>query len=117
MRTGLVISGTGHAVILLWSVLTLAGTRLPHPAATLPVDVISTSDFSQLTRGAKTAPQVEQPKPVAEQIGPLALVENPAAPVAQKEVKASTDVPPAPTPKPPAPKPKRAAAAPADPIA
>jgi len=118
MRTGLAISGAGHAAVLLWSVLTFAGTHLPDHPDTVPVDVISDADFSKLTNGAKTAPKAEQPKPVAEKIGEAAPVEDPTAAPAKKEVKAAADVPtPTPAPKPPAPKPKKPAAAPSDPIA
>jgi hypothetical protein len=119
MRTGLTISGAGHAAILLWSVLTSAGTHLPDHADTLPVDVISTSDFSQLTNGAKTAPKAEQPKPVAEKIAPPTPVDDPVAAPAKKEVKAAAEVPPTPpAPKPPEPKTaKKPAAPPIDPIA
>jgi hypothetical protein len=119
MRRGLVISGAGHAAILLWSVLTFAGTHLPdHPADLLPVDVISTSDFSQLTNGAKTAPKADTPKPVAEKIAPPTPVDDPIAAPAKKEVKAAAEVPPTPpAPKPPEPKTKKPAATPIDPIA
>jgi len=117
MRTGLVISGTGHAAILLWSVLTFAGTHLPDHTDMLPVDVISDADFSRLTNGAKSAPKAEQPKPVAERIGEAVPVEDPMAAPAKKEVKAAADVPPVPAPKPPQHKPKTTAAAPSDPIA
>jgi outer membrane biosynthesis protein TonB len=108
MRTGLTISGVGHAAVLLWSVLTLAA-RPYHVDSTqaLSIDVISTSEFSQLTNGAKTAPPAEHPKPVAEKVGEAAPVDDPAAKLANKEIKAATDVPPVPEPKPPEPKAKK----------
>jgi outer membrane biosynthesis protein TonB len=120
MRTGLAISGTGHAAVLLWSVLTFAGTHLPDHPDLMPVDVISDADFSKLTNGAKTAPKAEQPKPVADKVGEATPVEDPTAAPAKKEVKASADVPPVPSPKPPQPKPpqpKPKTATPSDPIA
>jgi colicin import membrane protein len=118
MKKGLTISGAGHAAILLWSVLTFAGTRLPDHTDALPVDVISTSDFSQLTNGAKTAPKAEQPKPVAEKIAPPTPVDDPTAAPAKKEVKAAAEVPPTPAAKPPEPKAaKKPASPPIDPIA
>ena len=61
MRTGLTISGAGHAVVLLWSVLTL--TLRPYHTESMtavPIDVISTSDFSQLTAGTPTAKPAER---------------------------------------------------------
>jgi outer membrane biosynthesis protein TonB len=118
MRTGLTISGVGHAAVLLWSVLTLAA-RPYHVDSTqaLPIDVISTSEFSQMTNGAKTAPPAERPKPVAEKVGEAAPVDDPTAKLAKKEIKAATDVPPVPEPKPPEPKAKKQPQPPADPIA
>jgi outer membrane biosynthesis protein TonB len=118
MRTGLTISGVGHAAVLLWSVLTLAA-RPYHVDSTqaLPIDVISTSEFSQMTSGAKTAPQAEKPKPVAEKVGEAAPADDPSAKLAKKEIKAATDVPPVPEPKPPEPKAKKQPQALADPIA
>jgi hypothetical protein len=118
MRTGLTISGVGHAAVLLWSVLTLAA-RPYHVDSTqaLPIDVISTSEFSQMTSGAKNAPQAEKPKPVAEKVGEAAPADDPSAKLAKKEIKAATDVPPVPEPKPPEPKAKKQPQALADPIA
>jgi outer membrane biosynthesis protein TonB len=118
MRTGLTISGAGHAAVLLWSVLTLA-MRSDHlvPMTAVPIDVISTSEFSQMTSGAQKAPPAEHPKPLAEKIGPAAPVDDPAAKVTKREVKAAADVPPAPEPKPPEPKAKKPPPPPADPIA
>ena len=107
MRTGLAISGAGHAAVLLWSVLTLAA-RPYHvdPTQALPVDLISSSEFAQITNGVKNAPPTEKPKPVAEKVAEAVPVENPRAKVANKEVKAATDVR-APEPKPPEPKVKK----------
>jgi outer membrane biosynthesis protein TonB len=121
MRTGLAISCTAHAAVLLWSVLVLVAR--PYHADTtqaLPIDVISTSEFSQMTNGAKNAPQAEQPKPVADKAGTTVPIDDPTAKVANKEVKAAVDVPPSlPEPKPPEPKAKRPPQppAPTDPIA
>jgi outer membrane biosynthesis protein TonB len=108
MKTGLTISGTGHVAVLLWSVLTFA-VRPYHAESTeaLPVDVISATEFSQITRGAKNAPQIPQPKPLAEKIGDPLPVDDPTAKIGKKEVKAATDVPPVPEAKPPEPKAKK----------
>jgi outer membrane biosynthesis protein TonB len=118
MRTGLTISGAGHAAVLLWSVLTLA-MRPYHaePMAAVPIDVISTSEFAQMTKGAPNAKPADESKPVAEKVGQAAPVDDPAAKVSKKEVKAATDTPPVPEPKPPEQKAKKQPAAPADPIA
>ena len=94
MRTGLTISGAGHAAVLLWSVLALVAK--PYHAdqtQALPIDVISSSEFSQMTNGAKNAPQAEKPKPVAEKVAEATPVDDPTAKLAKTEIKAATDVP------------------------
>ena len=119
MRTGLTISCAGHAAVLLWCVVTLV-FRPYHADSTqaLPIDVISTSEFSQMTSGARNAPQTEHPKPVADKVADATPVDDPTAKLAKKEVKAATDMPPVPEPKPPEPKVKKPQPpAPADPIA
>lgn len=57
-----------HAAVLLWAVVSFTGeTFQVTPAESLPVDIISEKDFSQLTKGIKDAPKpVEQPKPLVE---------------------------------------------------
>jgi hypothetical protein len=118
MRTGLTISGVAHAAVLLWAVVTLV-MRPYHsePMTAVPIDVISTGDFSQMTSGAPNAKPAERPKPLVEKVAAAAPVDDPAAKVSKKEVKAATDVPPVPEPKPPAPKAQKQPPAPADPIA
>jgi colicin import membrane protein len=107
MRTGLTISGVGHAVVLLWCVVTfIVQPYHAEPLKGLPVDLISASEFSQMTDGAKNAPKAEKPKPVADKVAEAVPVEDPAAKLAKKEVKAATDVR-APEPKPPEPKVKK----------
>ena len=118
MRTGLAISGAGHAVVLLWCVV--AFVARPNPTTTteaVPIDVVSTSDLAQLTNGAKNAPMNEKPKPVADKVGAPTPVDDPLAKLANKEIKATTDAPPMPERKPPEPKAKKPPPAPADPIA
>jgi hypothetical protein len=107
MRTGLTISGAGHAAVLLWCVVTfIARPYHVEPLKGLPVDLISASEFSQMTSGAKNAAPTEKPKPVAEKVAEAVPVDDPAAKLAKKEVKAATDVR-APEPKPPEPKVKK----------
>jgi outer membrane biosynthesis protein TonB len=108
MRTGLAISCAGHAAVLLWSVLVLVARPYQVDSTqALPIDVISTTEFSQITNGAKDAPVAEKPKPVAEKVAPPTPPPDDAlAKLANKEIKAATDVP-APERKPPEPKAKK----------
>ena len=104
MRTGVTISSLGHAAILAWSVLTfVAKPNEAKPITAMPVDIISASDFSQVTAGTRTALNLETLKPFVEKISDPKPTEDPNAKVATRDVKATADTPPAPAPKPPAP--------------
>jgi outer membrane biosynthesis protein TonB len=112
MRTGIAISTVGHTAALLWGMLTFVAN--PYKADTLeamPIDVISATEFSQLTAGSRNAPKTENPKPLAEKVGPRQSADDPTAKVVDtKEIKAAIDVPPPlPEPKPPAPAEKKQA--------
>ena len=120
MRTAYAISGIGHAAVLLWSVFSLAAKPLPvPPSEALPVDIVSVSDFTQMTAGDKSAPKVEPQKPLVEKVDEAKPAEDPAAKVVEKkEVKAAREPPPAPETKPVEAKPeKKQAETPPDPIA
>ena len=102
MRTATTISVIGHAAVLLWSVWSLAAHPLAEPAAdSLPVDIVTASDFSKITQGVKDAPKAETPKPLAEKVAEAKPVEDTTAKlVEKKEVKAARDLPPSPEAKP-----------------
>jgi len=70
MRTASAISTGLHAAVLLWALVSFTGKTFEvTPAESLPVDLINDKDFSELTKGTKDAPKVEQPKPLAEKKG------------------------------------------------
>ena len=76
MKVAYAISGIGHAAVLLWSVWSLAANPLPAPPGdALPVDIVSVSEFTQLTAGNKSAPKVEPQKPLVEKIAEAKPVE------------------------------------------
>ena len=65
MRKATAISTGLHAAVLLWATLSFSGKTFEvTPAESLPVDMISEKDFSQLTKGAKDAPKLDMPKPL-----------------------------------------------------
>jgi outer membrane biosynthesis protein TonB len=68
MRTASAISTGLHAAVLLWAVVSFTGeTFKVTPAESLPVDIISDKEFSEITKGVKEAPKpVEKPKPLVE---------------------------------------------------
>ena len=56
-RLATAISGGLHAAVLLWALISFAGHRLEAtPVESLPVDLVSEKDFSQVTQGIKAAP-------------------------------------------------------------
>jgi colicin import membrane protein len=69
MRTGLTISAISHVLLLLWAALSLSARPLVAAAPdSLPVDIISDTQFSQLMAGNKNAPKAETPKPLVDKI-------------------------------------------------
>jgi colicin import membrane protein len=105
MRTAYIISGTGHAAVVLWSVWSLAARPLPaSPDQALPIDIVSVSDFTKIMAGDKSAPKADTPKPLVEKVAEAKPVEDATAKIEQKEVKAVRDPAPAPETKPVEPK-------------
>src|SRR3954453_7799620 len=109
MRTGLTISGIGHAAALLWAVVTFGIT--PHdatPTESMPVDIISVSEFTKMAAGQKNAPKEPAPKPLVEKIGQAKPIENEAVKVSDKPeiiTASAAAAQPESEPKPPEPKP------------
>ena len=108
MKVAYTISGIGHAVVLLWSVWSLAAKPLAAPPSeALPVDIVSVSEFTQMTAGNKDAPKAETPKPLVEKVAEAKPVEDVTAKITEKkEVKAAREPPPAPEAKPVEPTPE-----------
>lgn len=85
MKTGLTISTLGHAAVLLWGLISFSATPLEtKPVESLPVDIISASDFSQITAGNRHAPKVENQKPMVEKVSEQKPIETPAPKVVEK---------------------------------
>jgi colicin import membrane protein len=73
MRTASAISTGLHAAVLLFAVVSFSGKSLEAtPVESLPIDLISNKEFSEMTKGVKDAPKpVEKPKPpLVEKIAP-----------------------------------------------
>jgi colicin import membrane protein len=112
IRTASVISTALHIAVLGWATLSFSGKAFEvTPPESLPVDIISDKDFSEITKGVKDAKKVEEkPKPVVEKIA-----EPPPKPVEElkrtinekREVAENKDAAPPPKPeKPPEAKPE-----------
>ena len=90
-RSASAISFGLHAAVLLWALVSFSGKPLEAtPVESLPVDVVSDKDFSEMMKGAKTAPKAEIPKPLVEKIDTPKPVENPTPKVAEKKEIAPT---------------------------
>jgi colicin import membrane protein len=78
MKTASAISTGLHVLVLGWAVVSFSGeTFQVTPAESLPVDLVSQKEFSELTKGVKDAPKpVEKPKPLVEK-----KAEEPSKPV------------------------------------
>ena len=109
MRKATAISACLHAAVLLWATISFSGKMFDVPPTdSLPVDLVSEKDFSEMTKGVKDAPKVETPKPLVEKKAeePPKPVEDSKAKITEKkEVQATKEVAPQPEPQPPKPDP------------
>jgi colicin import membrane protein len=80
-----------HAAVLLWALVSFSGKTFEvTPAESLPVDLVSDKDFSEMSKGVKEAPKAEKPKPLVEKIADTKPAEEIAPKVTEKkEVKAT----------------------------
>jgi colicin import membrane protein len=120
MKSGLTISAVGHALFFAWGIISFSVTPLKtEPTESLPVDIISATDFSAMTAGMKTAPKAETQKPLVEKVAPKNEVKDPTPKVAEKkpEIENTAEAPSPPPMPEPKPKPKVAEAKPPEPKA
>jgi len=94
-RAATAISGGIHAAVLLWALISFSSRPLEAtPVDSLPVDLISDKDFSELTKGVKEAPKAEKPKPLVQKIDEPKPVDEPAPKLTEKqEIKATQQKP------------------------
>ncbi len=124
IQRSVVFSTAGHVGVLAVAFLTFAVKPFDGvPQESLPVEIMSESEFSQIMAGSKTAPQAPTPKPLVEKVAePTTPADDPAPKVSDKqEIKTASagDPPPMPEARPdPAPPAEAAAPDPKiDPIA
>ncbi|BCJ89887.1 hypothetical protein IZ6_06220 [Terrihabitans soli] len=112
----MIVSGAAHAALLIYAAIgfTSAKAYNPHQEA-LPVEVVSLSEFDQLTKGSNQSKQkAETPKVEAKKVAAVDPKPLPPAPEAKENVEAP---PPAPEPEvaePPPPEPKKPEPKPAE---
>ncbi len=110
MKTASAISTGLHVLVLAWATLSFSGKTFEvTPAESLPIDLISEKEFSQMTKGVKEAPKpLEKPKPIVEKKAeepPKPIEEIKPKVVEKKEVASNKEIqaeapPPAPAPDP-----------------
>src|SRR6516164_8830642 len=92
MKTASAISTGLHAAVLLWALVSFSGKTFEvTPAESLPVDLVSDKDFSQLTKGIKDAPKLEMPKPRVEKIDEPKPSDDPAPKLTEKQEVKTTE--------------------------
>src|SRR5437868_14629119 len=110
MRTDVIVSTTAHVLILGSTLVWFSAAPLKMAEQdSIPIDIISDTQLSQLTAGIKTAPKADTPKPMADKVGEAKQAQDQAAKVVDNkpEVRsASKEATPPPEP----PKPKTAEA-------
>jgi hypothetical protein len=115
MRTGLTISTVGHAALLAWAALLASGlfaAKPPDapPTESMPIDIVSATEFSQLRAGKLDAPKAEKPKPLVEKIAEAKPQINSAQKVVDKpEIMSAFAPTPPPPPEPKVVEPKKPA--------
>jgi len=102
MKAASTISVVLHAAVLAWGLISFSGKPLEAtPMESMPVDIITTDQFSQLTKGVKEAPKSETPKPLVEKKAePKPADEQTPKVTEKKEIAASAAPPPVPETKP-----------------
>ncbi len=118
MKAGYTISAAAHVLILGWGLLSFSARPLEAPHVdSIVADVITDTEFSQITAGSRTAKQTPKPTPVVDKVGEVKEPpKDPMLKVATKqEVVTDTAPPPAPPQPDPKPDPKPAEAKPQEP--
>jgi outer membrane biosynthesis protein TonB len=97
MRAGLTVSTVAHAGLLLWGIVSFSARPLEaKPTPSLPVDIVSEKQFTELSAGVKNAPKSETPKPLVDKQGATKPGEEMTAKVSDKpEIKSVSAPPPA----------------------
>jgi colicin import membrane protein len=107
MKAGYTISAAAHVLVLGWGLLTFSAKPLEAPPVDAVVaDVITDTEFSQITNGSKTAKQTPKPAPVVDRVGEVKEPpKEPTLKVADNKQEVLTETAPPPAPPQPDPKP------------
>jgi hypothetical protein len=99
LRSDWVISGSVHAALILFALISLANSKPSDDLANyVPVSIVTDSDISRAALGQRNAPHTDKPNPLADKVDQLKQVDQVAPKVADQP--AITTNSPAPEPKP-----------------
>src|SRR3974390_3364435 len=93
IQRSVAISAVGHAGVLAFAVVGLAIKPFDGvPQDSLPVEIVSASEFSQIMAGSRDAKQAPTPKPRVEKVAdPTPVENNPTPKVSDKaEIKTAS---------------------------
>jgi hypothetical protein len=115
MKLGLPVSTFGHAAILIWALVSFSAKTFDASSESMLVDVVSNTEFSQLTAGSEKAQKVAAPKPVVDKVADEQNpVKDPTLKISNKPpIEATSEG----SPPPPDPAPEPTQAKPAEPSA
>src|ERR1051325_6619228 len=86
MKAGWTITAVGHSALLAWGLISIAAKPLnATPPESLPVHIISATDFSPITNRINNAPKTETPKPLVEKIAEAKPIKDANAKVVDKK--------------------------------
>ncbi|NVK33262.1 MAG: cell envelope biogenesis protein TolA [Rhodobacteraceae bacterium] len=102
MRAGLATSLLGHSAILLWGAIALPGAELfvTPPVESLPVDLVSIEEFTQLRKGETSETEVREVAAVKPTETPIEDAPEPAEKPGEQAVEQASPPTPAPEPTP-----------------
>ncbi|MGQ4273466.1 TonB C-terminal domain-containing protein [Terrihabitans sp. B22-R8] len=107
-RAGLVVSSVAHSAVLGWMLVGFSSAKPfePNPTEALPIELITPSEYDQLTKGEKTSKKVDKPKVQVKKIAAAEPEPKPPAPEAKENVEAPPPPPEKAPPQPPKPAPQ-----------
>jgi len=94
----LLASVTLHVLVLGWGIISFASKPLEAKQESMPVDIISADQLSQLTKGTKSG-EKDKPKPLVEKVADAKPVDDPVGKITEKQ-EVVTPSAPEPPPKP-----------------
>ncbi|MBV9557037.1 MAG: cell envelope integrity protein TolA [Pseudolabrys sp.] len=86
MKTASIVSVALHAAVLLWALISFSGKALDAPSMeSLPVDLVTTDQFSKMMKGVKDAPKKDEPAPLVEKQAEEKAPDQPTPKVVEKK--------------------------------